>query len=288
MTGIASYITGEIATTSSIGYLAAGEGAWLNPGYAQSLGKMSPFWERFYNQSNSQVADGLTYFVAGQDACDFLIANNDPRKLRFFALPTSGADIKGNYFGVTPLQTVPATSHLGPGMLQAYNQNAPILTDIESLFLQAEAAQRGYISGSAKAFYESAVTQSVIYEGQKSYWDASTYVPLTAANAASYLAQSTLPLVNFDGSPNKLKTIITQKWCALNGLCPMPVWTDYRRTGYPDFIHWSTDPNKKYATPPIRLLYPQTEVSLNNANVVLQGVSTTADMFSQKIFWQNR
>ena len=285
MAGRASYITAELATTSSIGFLGAGEGAWVNPGYLQSSGKMNPFWERFYNQSNAQQADGITYYVAGQDACDFLIANNDPRKLRFFALPTSGADIKGNYFGVTPLQTVPATSHLGPGMLQAFNQNAPILTDIESLFLQAEAAQRGYISGSAKAFYESAVTRSVIYEGQKSYWDVSTYVPLTAANASTYLTQAALPLVNFDASPNKLRTIITQKWCAMNGLCPMVVWTDYRRTGYPDFIHFSKDPNRKNDTPPIRLIYPQTEVSLNNDNVVAQG---TMDFFSSKIFWQNR
>jgi hypothetical protein len=285
MSDRATYIKAEIAATSSIGYLGAGEGAWVNPGYLQSTGQMNPFWERFYNASNSQVADGLTYFVAGQDACEFLINNNDPRKLRFFALPTSGADIKGNYFGVTPLQTVPATSHLGPGMLLAFNQNAPILTDMESLFLQAEAAQRGLISGSAKAFYEAAVTQSVIYEGKKSYWDVTSYVPLTAANAAAYLAQSTLPLVNFDASLNPLKTIITQKWCAMNGLCPMVVWTDYRRTGYPDFIHFSKDANRKSDYPPVRLIYPQTEVSLNNDNVVAQG---TIDFFSSKIFWQNR
>ena len=282
MTGRASYITAELATTASVGFLGAGEGAWLNPGYLQSSGKMNPFWERFYNASNSQQADGIGYFVAGQDACDFLVRNNDPRKLRFFQA-YSGTSIQGNYFGALVLQTVPNTSKIGYGMIQAYNQNAPILTDMESLFLQAEAAQRGYISGSAKAFYEAAVTRSVIYEGQKSYWDASTYVPLTSADAAAYLAQATLAEVSFDLAPIKLKAIITQKWCALNGLSPMPIWTDYRRTGYPDFIHWSADPNKKNPSPPIRLLYPQTEISTNNDNVLLQG---TIDPFSTKIFWQ--
>jgi hypothetical protein len=276
----ASYISSEISSTTAVGYLGAGQGAWLNPGYLQSTGKMNPFWERFYTQSNSQQADGLGYFVAGQDACDFLTTNNDPRKLRFFQAYT-GTSIQGNYFGALVLQTVPNTSKIGPGMLQAFNQSAPILTDIESLFLQAEAAQRGLISGSAQAFYEAAVTQSVVYEGKTSYLDVSGYVPLTSANAAAYLAQA-IDMVGFATSPNKLRAIITQKWVALNGLSPMPIWTDWRRTGYPDFLHWSADPNKKNATPPVRLLYPQTEINTNTDNVLLQG---TIDSFSSKIFW---
>ena len=51
----------------------------------------------------------------------------------------------------------------------------------------------------------------------------------------------------------------------------MPIWTDYRRTGFPIFIHFSADPFKKNATPPVRLLYPQTEINTNNDNVLLQG-----------------
>ncbi len=132
-----------------------------------------------------------------------------------------------------------------------------------------------YIPGDAKTFYEEAVTQSVIYEGGASG---------TAAAAATYLAQPK-DLVNFDASSNKLRAIITQKWCALNGLSAMPVWTDYRRTGFPDFIHFTQDPFKKNDTPPVRLLYPQTEINTNNDNVLLQG---TIDLFASKIFWQNR
>jgi hypothetical protein len=91
--------------------------------------------------------------------------------------------------------------------------------------------------------------------------------------------------VNFDFSSNKIRAIITQKWCALNGLNPMPVWTDYRRTGYPDFLHWSQDPARKNDTPNVRLLYPQTEINTNNENVLKQG---DINPFTSKIFWQNR
>jgi hypothetical protein len=274
MTGRDSYISSNLATTASVGYIGPDEGAMLNPGYLQSAGKMNPFWERFYKQDNSQQADGLGYFVPGQDACDFLDANNDPRRLRFFA-PYSGTLIQGNYFGTLPLNLPSVTSKLGPGLLKSFDQSSPMLTDFESLFLQAEAAQRGFITGDAKAFYDAAVTQSVIYMGGAQG---------TAAAAATYLSQP-IANVSYDASTNKIKCIITQKWMALNGIAPVPIWDDFRRTGYPDFIHFSEDPARLSDTPPIRLLYPQYEINTNNENVLLQG---TINPFTSKIFWQNR
>jgi hypothetical protein len=152
--------------------------------------------------------------------------------------------------------------------------DAPLLTDFESLFLQAEAVQRGLLTtGNAKILYESAVTQSIIHMGG------------TSADAGTYLLQTGRPQVNFDAATDKLKLIITQKWISLNGVNPMPLWTDYRRTGYPDFIHWTKDVATKNTTPPVRLIYPQTEISRNNDNVVAQG---KIDFFTSKIFWQNR
>jgi Starch-binding associating with outer membrane len=275
MTGRDGYITTNINSTASVGYLGAGEGAMLNPGYLQTTNKMNPFWENFYKQDGSQQPDALAYYGAGQDACDFMTANNDPRSLLFFQ-PITGSTtvIQGNYYGALVLRTVPNTSRLGPGLLQKYNQDAPILTDYESLFLQAEAAQRGYLTGAdPKALYESAVTQSIVALGG------------TAASAATYLAQSGKPLVNYDSNPNKLQCILTQKWASMNGISPMTTWTDYRRSGYPDFLHFTQDPARKHDSPPVRLLYPQTEISTNNDNVLAQG---TIDLFTSKIFWQSR
>ncbi|HVN59063.1 MAG TPA: SusD/RagB family nutrient-binding outer membrane lipoprotein [Bacteroidales bacterium] len=284
MSGRNSYITTNLAATASVGYIGAGEGAMLNPGYIQSAGKMNPFWEKFYKQDNSGQADALTYYVAGQDACDFMNTNNDPRASRFF-VPTSGGAIAGNYFGAAVLSNPTLCSKLGPGLLQAYNQSAPIFTDVESLFLQAEAVSRGLLTGDAQALYESAVTQSILYEGTKSHWDASSYTPLTSSAAAAYLAQG-LTNVGWAASSDKVKAIITQKWIGLMGLAPLSMYTDYRRTGFPDFLHFTADPLRKGpGTPPVRLLYPQTEISTNNDNVVLQG---TIDLFTSKIFWQNR
>jgi hypothetical protein len=274
MTGRASYISSNIASTASYGYIGVGEGAMSNPGYLKSAGKMNPFYETFYKQDGS-VQNGMGYYVANQDACDFLTASNDPRKLRFFEA-SSGTNVQGNYFGAILLNLPSVTSKIGPGMIGTFDQASPILSDFESLFIQSEAAQRGLISGSAKAFYESAVTQSIIYEGGDGG---------NALGAAAYLGQTGKPLVNFDASTNKLRTILTQKWCAMNGVAPMAIWTDYRRTGYPDFIHFTEDPAKKNPTPQVRLLYPETEISTNNENVTAQG---DINVFTSKIFWQNR
>lgn len=278
MSGRAGYISSALATTPSTAadYIGAGEGALANPGYLNSANKMNPFWENFYKQDGSQQADGLGYYVCGQDAADFLTSNNDPRKLQLFQPFTAGGTtIRGNYFGALLLEPVPTTSKLGPGMLQRFDQKAPLMTDFEALFIQAEAAARGIINGNVKSLYETAVTQSIIYEGGPSG---------NVASAGVYLAQ-TKPLVNIDIAPNKVQTILTQKWIALDGLTPVPLWVDYRRTGFPDFLHFSQDAARKNNTPPVRLLYPQTELSLNNDNVVAQG---DIDLFTSKIFWQNR
>ena len=274
MSGRSGYISTALATTphTTADYIGDGEGAWANPGYLQSTGKMNPFWEIFYKQDGSEQADGLRYYMAGQDACNFLTDNNDPRKTRFF-VPYTGETIQGNYFGALVLQPVPVTSLLGPGLLRAYNQSAPLFTESESLFLQAEAVSRGLIDGDAKALYEDAVTQSIVYEGG------------TAGDAGAYLAQASNPQTSFDVATDKINLIITQKWISLNGLNPMPIWTDFRRTGFPNFLHFSQDPARQSNTPPVRLLYPQTELNTNNENVLAQGV---INAFTSKIFWQNR
>ena len=275
MSGRDGYIKTALATSPNTpdSYIGAGEGALSNPGYLQSADKMNPFWETFYKQDGSQQSDGLTYYMAGQDACDFLETYNDPRKLLIFNPIGTTTNVKGNYFGTLVLQNVASTSSLGPGMVKAYNMPAPLLTDFESLFIQAEAATKGYLTGGdAKSLYNSGVTQSIVYFGG------------SAADASTYLSQGA-PLVTFDAAANKVQTIITQKWIALNGVDAMPVWTDYRRTGFPDFIHFTEDPAKLNATPPVRLLYPQTELSSNADNVAAQG---DINLFTSKIFWQNR
>jgi hypothetical protein len=283
MTDRASYITGAIATTASYGYLGAGESALVNPGFLVSSSKMNPFYEIFYNAAGTSQADGITYYFAGRDGIDFLNSNSDPRIAKFY-LPYSGTSYAGNITGVDPalMSASALTSRLGyiagdkGTMIGTPTKSAPLLTDFESLFIQAEAAQRGLISASAKDLYNSAVSQSFAYMG------------LTSTASAAYLTQAN-PKVNFDNAPSKLEIILTQKWISLNGVAPVEIWTDYRRTGYPLGLHFSPDANRANDTPPIRLLYPQDELNVNNDNVLAaRAAQSYTDEFKTKLFWQNR
>jgi hypothetical protein len=279
MTGRDTYIKSAIAATSSVGYLGAGESALVNPGYVESTGKMNAFYNRYYSPAGTQNADGVTYHNAGRDACDFMNSNADPRIGRFFN-PYSGTSFAGNFLGqAAPPLTAANTSKLGYSkgvqgyMIGTFDKSAPMLTDFESLFIQAEAAERGYISGSTgKALYNSAMTQSFVYMG------------LTTAAAATYIV-SDKSNVNYDLASIKINLILQQKWISLNGICPIEIWTDYRRTGIPSFLHFSEDAAKLNPTPPVRLLIPQREIDYNNDNAVAVG---KINAFTSKIFWQNR
>jgi hypothetical protein len=279
MTGRDTYIKSALATTSSVGFLGAGEGALVNPGFVESTGQMNPFYNRYYSAAGTQNADGVSYHNAGRDACDFMNANADPRIGRFFN-PYSGTSFAGNFLGqADPPLTAANTSKLGflkgdkGYMIGTFDKSAPLLTDFESLFVQAEATERGYITGSTgKALYNSAMTQSFVYMG------------LTTTAAAAYVI-SDKSNVNYDLASNKINLILNQKWISLNGVAPIEIWTDYRRSGQPNFLHFSEDSHKLNATPPVRLLIPQREIDYNNDNAVAVGA---INAFTSKIFWQNR
>jgi hypothetical protein len=277
----AAYITGAIATTSSIGYLGAGESALVNPGFVVSQGKMNPFYETFYNNAATSQSDGISYYFAGKDVVDYYLGTNDPRIAKFFKT-FDGTNYDGNYFGQLPanLKVQAKTSQLGyvagdaGTMIGTPTKSAPLLTDFESLFIQAEAAQRNLIAGDPQSLYESAVAQSFSYMG------------LTATEAANFVSQPS-PLVNYANGSDKLKLILTQKWASLNGVAPVEIWTDYRRTGFPTGLTFSVDPARASDFPPIRLLYPQDEINVNNASVLAaKAAQGWKNEFETKIFWQ--
>ncbi len=278
----AAYIAAEIANTASVGYIGEGDGALCNPGFVESDGKMNPFYQYFYNAAGASNSDGVTYYFAGNDVVDYMNTLSDPRIGMFFQTNSSGA-YAGNIFGNLPanLASASSTSKLGYSqgvvgtMIGTPTKAAPLFTDFEALFLEAEAAQRGLITADAKALYESAMTRSFVYMG------------LTAGNAAAFYSSENAN-INFGLSAptDKLNLILKQKWVALNGISPVTIWSDYRRTGIPSNLNFSSDPAKAGpGTPPVRLAYPQDELNVNSANVLAVG---TINVFTSKIFWQTR
>jgi len=292
MTSQAAYIQARLQeiTAEGDGFLPPGQNAWVNPGYSQNGNQQSPFFAEFgFNSTGGTTPDYIS-FKCNIYALNFYTNTNDTR-LGYDYAPLTGYAGNPPYlyvgapFGTIGLPSPSSASSIGAympasasgpagprvGLLQSDAQNCPILTAAESLFLQAEAAERGWISGDPQTLYQNAIDASY------------TYLLVTNPDSASaaYYGQN-IANVGWSASPNKLEAIIVQKWAALNGIDMLEVWSDYRRMHYPSDLPLSNSPNVVSQTPPVRLLYPQIEYQTNAANVNAEG---TINQFTSKIFW---
>ena len=311
-----AYRIAEIAkiNANGAGYLPAGLSAAVNPGYSNTSNKQNPFYALFYTPTATNLDNG--YYRANTYAINFYNMTGDERQSFFYGAPYTSALLPtGNYDGDPKSVSNSFSSIIGgdgdqagsgatlanAGTLKGSTQAQLILSDFESLFIQAEAAERGWITGtgiSAANLYQQAVEQNYVYLNAATYTNlgyigSGTTSPV--AEADFYLQGSaggglyTTPDVAADqyivyaSSSNKLETIITQKWAALNSINWVSAWTDYRRTGYPvkAILDISKATTHVQNAIPTRYLYPQSELNTNAANVP---VITSPAQYG-KIFW---
>jgi hypothetical protein len=270
MTGRASYIQSEISkiTAEGTGFINEGEDALINPGFQNSAGKHNYIYAALGLTPNGTPA--TTFFRALQFGVDFYKNTNDTRIDYVYKKPSNGVHL-GNWLGSSP-NANSITSETGTGVTKSAEAPFPFLLATESLFLQAEAVQRGLMAGNAKSLYQRAITASFSYLG----------VPGANAAATTYYSQAGVVNVSWDDSPDKIQAIAMQKWAAMNGLNAMEAWTEFRRTGFPKITPASLSPNVTKNQIPARALYPQVEYDVNSENVLAQG---TISQFNSKIFW---
>lgn len=272
-----AFIQSALATlkASPYGFITtADQAASINPGYVNSSNQQNPLYATFGNGVNGQPVENNNIYRAGLYGLNFLISTQDYRT-SFFYNPVSGSSFNATFFGTIAPLVNSQVSSIGPGVLQSSTQDAVILPAFESLFMQSEAVQRGYLTGNAKTLYESAIIQSYTYLGVTD--DAGT----PEDYARDFLTTES-PSVNWDLATNKLTLILTQKWISENGIDPFEAWSDYRRTGIPA-VPISQDPSTSIKQIPARLLYPQTETQYNETAVKAQGADSQFD--KTKIFW---
>ena len=276
----------DLASTSSVGYLDANTEAYANPGYSASAGKQNPYYAGFGFDANGNPGATGVYYRANAFEVQMMQGFSDPRLPALFnlVLPPGGSGtptaIRGNVFGdvSSNLMTNSYTSTTaGTGLVKSSSQGQPLFLGSESLFLQAEAVNAGFLpastaglsdQGGAQALYQDAITASFQELG------------LTAAQAQSYYTNGTAN-VDWTASTDKEQAIITQKWIALTGNFPFEGWNEFRRTGFPA-VPSSIDPARVNPTTPYRVLYPLSELTTNQANLAKEG---TIDPFNSKIFW---
>lgn len=179
---------------------------------------------------------------------DTLKSLSDPR-LPLYAK----ANVYGTYAGApNGYDDVPfrhdSVSRIGEPFTSATTP-AVIMSYAELLFLEAEAAERGWISADAGELYDAAITANMEWNG------------ISQGDIDSYLAQTA---VAYAGGADGLRQIALQKWIALYGNGP-EAYAEWRRTGYPVLQAGPDALNNGVI--PVRLPYPAVEQSLNGANL---------------------
>lgn len=181
------------------------------------------------------------YLRVSKTFIDALDATTDPR-LPFFV----AKDPQGNYTG-TPYDdvNVTATSYVGAYYASATSP-IPLISYVETKFIEAEAKLRNGDGGGAATAYNDAVKASVL--------------EVTGASNPAFegaVASETAGSIT-------LEKIMTQKWVAL--FIQVEAYADWRRTGIPAL---TANPNGQVTGIPRRLITPQNERLYNpNAQVV--------------------
>lgn len=269
-----AFINAEIQKIKSegTGFLGAGESALVQPGYLTTAGKLNPFWENYYRNvqgvsTGNHVDIRPTVFLVDQYK-----ARKDPRLATVFV--AVNGDYKGVLFGNPNAESqynrAATSAFKGPqengnrasGLFKSATQASVLMGSFESLFLQAEAIQRGWLEGSAKSTYEAGIQESF------------KYMEVAASEFAAYNAQEN---VVFN---NTIQRIIEQKWLALNSISSIEAWNDYRRLGIPAIPNSLDAPSA--TARPLRFMYPESERQTNNAEATKQGGD---DMITDKVWW---
>lgn len=191
-------------------------------------------------------------FAYQESRDDYTISATMVDRLKAFADPRlpvyATKSDRGEYIGVLNGEMfdpkLDSISRIGTHFTRP-NAEMVIMGYAEVLFLQAEAAERGWTAGDAAELYRQAIAASMREYG------------IEQADIDAYLAQ---PQVAYAGLPG----IGLQKWIALYGNS-VEAYAEWRRTGYPALSAGPDALNEGRI--PVRLPYPQSEERRNGENL---------------------
>jgi len=276
--------------TANGGVLMAGENISVNPGYVDDVGKQNPFYSNF-GWSPTGVVN-----TSSDNANDFIINrmgnDADPRLERFFypvAFDPSNGWL-GAVYGDEISNIPPASqlSYFGPAVVGNVTADGVgdgtgarasqwIMPAYESMFLYAEAVERGWFPGSAQTAYENAVIESFTWLGVPDPTTAATTYMTNNADADYTQAGPTIA--------EKVNFIDYQKYLANTMIDPVESYADIRRLPnmMPNTDYISKAPGNVHNSLPLRLPYPSSEATTNGTNLAKQG---TIDIYASKLFWE--
>lgn len=206
------------------------------------------------------VASGRNDFLPTEMLVNRMNTTSDPRRSFYFTKDPDG-NYKGGVYGTK--NSYGKYSHIGD-MYKKRNSPANLLSYSEVLFLQAEAASRGYnAGGAATTLFGQAIAASMAETG------------VSATDIATYVAANPLNVANWKQS------IGNEAWVALWNN-PFGAWNFVRRLDAPVL---PTPPGSLVGGVPVRMPYSDREYDVNKTNVTAAAAKIGGDKATTKLFW---
>lgn len=157
----------------------------------------------------------------------------------------------------------------------------PVLTEVNILYYQIEAALSFGGTGNAKTMFESAIR---LHIARVSSFGLATDAKSVAPTAAEITTYVNLWLARYDAAADntaKLNVVMKQLWFSSYGN-GFEIYNTYRRTGLPNTLDELNSPSPKGASSYVyRLPYAQTELNLNGNAAAYKDIK----YWVNKIFW---
>lgn len=280
--------TAIMTSAGANGFIDEGEDAIIN--YGSAAGNQNPLYAEMVGLQSVQN------LVASATSVDSMNSNNDYRLFVFYNYLSNGsfAGLAQGFYTASASTSVSIPNHaVGADVRNDASALAPVkfITSYESKFLQAEAAARGWGgAGTDAALYDQGIhasfaayssnfaeqellladvgdvsangnpiTAPILLSADYGYYAYTQGDTLYGVDPAYWSQYPTAGSVQ-----DKLRFIITQKWFSMNGNQGFEAWTEWRRTGYPDFFTISVNSiiGNKF---PRALFYPDVEVQRNRS-----------------------
>lgn len=230
-------------------------------------------WETWTGQLN-RASKAMVDALSGDPRIDVIFDKNgsgnyvgvDPTT--DFATQSSRFDA-GNYYSSYDSATFSRNKNL-PGI---------IISAAEVAFYKANAYNKAYATGgdAKAAFIKGMELSTEFYFGINAL--SSYRTPIAAPSTATVDAVAE---AKWNAVTNKDEAISTQLWLNFGFLQTTQAWTAVRRTGYPVLYFPTDNTSSTVKDVPVRLRYPSTEKSYNNANY---SAYSSVDNFTSKMFW---
>jgi hypothetical protein len=223
---------------------------------------------------------------------DELKERNDPRMFSYFTLDGYMGTVDGDPNDVNAYKGIPFGLESNDAVLMeaegACSVNATycdpqatygIITAARSLLVEAEAAELGWISASAKDLYEAGIRASFGF--QAAYHTA-------VSGVEDYLAQPEIQL-----SSNKeeaLNQIAMQRFLAGFMTDGIEAWSDWRRYNVPTLPIYAGQALEGVEVYPYRLAYAETDKQYNveNTDEVIEKYLNGSDDMWQRVWWDTK